>query len=117
MFKHLVMGFGLIVSCSISYADVKLMTNNELDEVAIATQPEALKPVLPEYDSNGQIGGVASALSETNVNLTSVGTEVTTPSALATASGGVAIQLPVAQLNNLIANVLHSLNIPQTAGR
>lgn len=60
MIKHLLMGIGLIASCNLACAAVAVMDNAELDSVVVETQQEQLQPVLPEYNANGQIGGVAT---------------------------------------------------------
>ncbi len=59
MIKHLLMGIGLIASCNMATAAVTVMDSAELDSVIVQTQREQLQPVLPEYNANGQIGGVA----------------------------------------------------------
>lgn len=61
MIKHLLVSFGLIASCNMACAAVAVMDNAELDSVVVETQLEQLQPVLPEYNTNGQIGGVVAA--------------------------------------------------------
>lgn len=60
MMKRLVLSIGLIVSCNMAFAAVAVMDNAELASVVVETQQEQFQPVLPEYNSNGQIGGVAT---------------------------------------------------------
>lgn len=69
MIKLLVVSLGLIVYSSISCANVKVLSNTELDEVVLPTQQQGqLQPVLPEYDSNGQIGTVTADTNPIAVN-------------------------------------------------
>jgi len=68
MIMRLVMSFGLVAFGSIACANVKVMSNSELDEVVIATQPqEQMQPTLPESNANGQIGAVAAGTFPTPV--------------------------------------------------
>ena len=68
MMKQLVMSLGLL-ACGHAVAHVTTMTNNELDEVVLPTQQqEQLQPVLPQYDSNGQIGTVAAEINPISTN-------------------------------------------------
>lgn len=60
MIKHLIVSIGLIASCNMASAAVAVMDNAELDSVVVETQQEQLQPALPEYNANGQIGGVAT---------------------------------------------------------
>jgi hypothetical protein len=109
------MGLGFVAYGSIAYADVSVLTNNELDEVAIATQSVKLQPILPKYDSNGQVGGIAVALTGSNVPVAgSLATPTITPT-VNSVNGGLALQIPVSPLSNLILN-LPSNNIPQNIG-
>jgi len=69
MIKLLMVSIGLVVYSSVAYANVKILSNTELDEVALPTQQQGqLQPVLPEYDSNGQIGRVIADTNPTGVN-------------------------------------------------
>lgn len=61
MMKHLVISIGLIASCNMAFAAVTVLDNAELDSVVVETQLELSQPVLPEYNANGQIGGVVGA--------------------------------------------------------
>ena len=68
MIKHLVLSIGLVVSCNMACAAVAVMDNAELASVVVETQQEQLQPVLPEYNANGQIGGVVGAAIPVNVS-------------------------------------------------
>ncbi|MDE2420347.1 MAG: hypothetical protein KGO49_04085 [Gammaproteobacteria bacterium] len=69
MIKYLMVSVVLIAGSSQAFAHVTTMTNNELDEVALPTQSQAqLQPVLPQYDSNGQIGTVATEINPISTN-------------------------------------------------
>ena len=61
MIKHLVLSVGLIASCNMAYGVVTVLDNAELDSVVVQTQQVQLQPVLPEYNANGQVGGVVGA--------------------------------------------------------
>jgi hypothetical protein len=103
MVRHFLMGLGLVAYGSIACAHVTVLTNHELDEVAIATQSIELKPFLPKYDSNGQVGGIEGAQTGSNVPVAgSLATPAATPTAIANVNGGVVLQIPVTSLNNLI---------------
>lgn len=120
MVKYFLMSIGMVAYCSIACAQVKVMTNTELDEVVLATRQPQLQPVLPEYDSNGQIGGLTRALSSSSQPVV-VG--LSTPAVTPTAStglnnGGIALQLPVSPLTDLILNLpSRNINIPQNVVR
>ncbi len=60
MMKHLVLSIGLVASCNMACAAVAVMDNAELASVVVETQQEQFQPVLPEYNANGQIGGVVT---------------------------------------------------------
>ena len=59
MNKHLLISLSLLAVCNLTYANVTILDNAELASVVVQTQQEQLQPVLPEYDANGQIGGVS----------------------------------------------------------
>jgi hypothetical protein len=116
MVRRLLISFACIFYGNIAYADVTVLSNNELDEVAIATQSvQQIKPFLPKYDSNGQVGGVTGTLTGSNVPLAgNVATPTVSPT-VSSVNGGLTLQVPVSSLPNLILN-LPSNNIPQNAG-
>jgi len=118
MIKHLVVCVVLVAYSRIACANVKVMSNTELDEVVLATQPQQIQPVLPEYDSNGQIGGVTGALSASSAPVTNgLGAPVATPAASTGVNGGVTLQLPVSPLTDMMLNSTRNLYIPQNIGR
>ncbi len=72
MIKHLVVSIGLIAFGNIACANVTVMDNTELDSVVVQTQQEQLQPVLPEYNADGQIGGVTTVAIPTPVEVPQV---------------------------------------------
>ncbi|MBC7750927.1 MAG: hypothetical protein H7Z73_04295, partial [Candidatus Saccharibacteria bacterium] len=85
MVKYFIVSIWMAAYCSIACAQVKIMTNTELDEVVLATRQPQLQPVLPEYDSNGQIGGLTRSLSSSSQP---VAVGLSSPTVTLTASTG-----------------------------
>lgn len=63
MIKRLVINIVLVGSCTMACADVVVLDNAELDSVVVETQQEQLQPIMPDYNVNGQIGGVVGTVS------------------------------------------------------
>jgi hypothetical protein len=116
MVRHFLMGLGLVAYGSIASAQVSVLSNHELDEVLLTTQSVELKPFLPEYDSNGQVGGIEGALTGSNVPVVgSLGTAATT-TAISRVNGGVVFEIPVTPLSNLISNLPRNIDVPLNIG-
>ena len=106
------MGLGLVAYGSIASAQVSVLSNHELDEILLMTQSVELKPFLPEYDSNGQVGGIEGTLTGSNVPTTgSLATSSATPTVSGRINGGVAFQIPVTPLSNLNSNLPQNIDL------
>lgn len=101
-----------------AYADVTAMNNTELAAVVVTPQEQFLQPVLPEYNANGQIGGVVGAIPNSPVVLMGqLGNLAETPSASSNgSSGGLKLTLPISQIAERLSN-LPNINIPLNTGR
>jgi hypothetical protein len=117
MVKILLVGFGLVVICNMTYANVTVMDNSDLSTADVPMQPEPLQPVLPEYNGNGQVGSVAVVPYVPSASL-GLSTSSASPVAIASGTkGGVSFQLPVSPLIDLSNQPSRNIYIPQNWGR